>query len=239
MACRYYDDIIVKKLQKWIPEASKLRVLKPDETKRLFELTANDNADQAFKLPFIALSRNNDIELLSTVKQPKSYDGLKLIRGSAKTLQLNVIPIKLQYNLDIYTKKYEEGDEYVRNFLFKLINNPLLIIDIPYSSSDYDDVTDTKTGKTEAILRHTANIRVLSTISDTSSISERIFSGQFTRWTIQFEIQDAFLFSIPYKTNWQLYTDEDLKSTAASNLELSSNINTEGELEKLDFNFRK
>jgi hypothetical protein len=50
---------------------------------------------------------------------------------------------------------------------------------------------------------------VLPTVSDNSSISERIFSGQFSRWTIQFEVHDAFLFSIPYKKTWTLSIDED------------------------------
>lgn len=214
MACRYYDDILVAKILRWIPEASGLRVLKPDESKRLFELTAADNNDQAFKLPLIALSRNNDISLLSTVKNPKSFDGLRIARTIKNpealkeenlkkekpepvisyTAQLNVIPIKLMYQLDIYTKTAEEGDEYVRNFLFKLINNPVLKISIPYNDLDVE---------------HIANIRVLDTVSDTSSISERIFSGQFTRWTIQLEIQDAFLFSVPYRRDWRFATEED------------------------------
>jgi hypothetical protein len=110
------------------------------------------------------LSRNRDIELLSTVKQPKSYDGLKLVSSSEKTLHFNVIPIKLLYDLTIYTKTEEEVDEYVRNFLFKLINNPVIKVRIPYNDTQ---------------LEHIANIRVLSNISDTSDISERIFSGQF------------------------------------------------------------
>ena len=76
MACRYYDDLIVGKLQHWLPEASNLRVLKPDETKRLFELTADDTNDNPFKLPLVAVSRNNDIELLLNIKNPKSFDGL-------------------------------------------------------------------------------------------------------------------------------------------------------------------
>ena len=193
MACRYYDDILSEKIKKWIPENSNLRVLKPEETKRLFELTANDNNDQAFKLPFVALSRNNDIELLENIKSVKSFDGLKLLQNSDCTLSLNVIPIKLEYQLDIYTKRYDEGAEYIRSFLFKLINSPLLKIEIPYN--------DTK-------ILHTANIRVLSTVSDTSAISERIFSGQFTRWTIQLEIQDAFLFSTPYRKNWKFILDD-------------------------------
>lgn len=206
MAVRYYDDAIIKKLKKWIPENSNLRVLKPDESKRLFELTADDNADKAFKMPFIALSRDNNIQLLLNTKSNKSFSGFRLNNyqrdenggliadNEDQTLQVNAIPIKLNYQLDIYTKKADEGDEYLRNFLFKLINNPVIYIEVPYNDQSF---------------RHIANIRVADTVADTSSISERIFSGQFTRWTIQLEIQDAFLFSIPYKQNWRIAVDEN------------------------------
>lgn len=223
MAVRYYDEAILYKLNKWIPEASNLRVLKPEETRKLFELTANDNNDKPFELPLIALSRNTDISLLSTVKQSRSFDGLKIAENSADlsalkgdnyrtainsipdaSAQLNVIPIQVQYQLDIYTKTQEDGDEYLRSFLFKLINNPVIKIYIPYNGTG---------------MEHIANIRVLDTVSDTSSISERIFSGQFTRWTIQFEIQDAFLFNIPFRKNWKLdgVTFEAIEDSLDSN----------------------
>ena len=226
MACRYYDDILVAKLKHWLPDNSTLRVLKPDETKKLFELTADDNNDNPFKLPLIAVSRNNDIELLVNIKNPKSFDGLKLAQTAETTVQFNVIPIRLQYQLDIYTKKAEECDEYVRSYLFKLINNPTIKIEIPYNDSH---------------IEHIANIRVLSTVSDTSAISERIFSGQFTRWTIKIEIQDAFLFSIPYRRNWKLYFDEEglLPDEEKSCLELSDKINKSGDKEYLDIYFKK
>ena len=236
MACRYYDDILVAKIMKWLPEASNLRVLKPSESKKLFALTADDRKDQPLSFPLLALSRNKDVELLSTVKQPKSYDGIKLLSNPSGTLQLNVIPIKLLYDLTIYTKTEEEVDEYVRNFLFKLINNPVIKVKIPYN---------------DAQIEHIANIRVLSTVSDTSDISERIFSGQFHCWTIQLEIQDAFLFSLPYRRNWQLYVEEDIiedgstinnSSVPSDNkcyLEISELITEKGDLEDLHFYFKK
>ena len=68
MACRYYDDILSEKIKKWIPENSNLRVLKPEETKRLFELTANDNNDQAFKLPFGTVNVAEAEILLNTLE---------------------------------------------------------------------------------------------------------------------------------------------------------------------------
>jgi hypothetical protein len=112
------------------------------------------------------LTRNNDIELELNYKNPKSYAGIKLHQTAAETLMMNAIPIKIQYQLDIYTKTAEEGDEYLRQYLFKLINNPVIKINIPYNGVNVEQI---------------ANIRVLTSVSDTSDISERLFSGQFTR----------------------------------------------------------
>lgn len=189
MAIRYYDDAITYKIKKWIPSASNLRVLKPDDTKRLFELHADDHKDEPLSLPIVALSRSDDLELLLNIKNSRSYDGLKIAQNELQSVQWNVIPIKVLYQLDIYTKTQDDGEEYLRNFLFKLINNPTIVIDIPYNNT---------------FLKHIANIRVLETVSNNSNIPERLFPGQFTRWTIQFELQDAFLFSIPYRKNWKI-----------------------------------
>ena len=188
MAVRYYDDVLAAKLKRWNPTTN-LRILKPNEVKRLFALSAEDSGDKPVTLPCIALSRNNDIELVMNFKTPKSYAGLKLSQTESETALLNAIPIRLQYQLDIYTKTAEEGDEYLRQYLFKLINNPQIIVEIPYSNR---------------IVRHTANLRVLDTVSDTSDISTHLFPGQFYKWTIQLELQDGFLFSIPQKHGWRI-----------------------------------
>lgn len=228
MALEYYDDAIVGKLTAWTPTNLQLRVLKPDETKRLFETIADDSKDRKLQLPLIALSRNNDIELLLNVKNPRSYDGLKLSQTDEQTLQMNVIPVKLQYQMDIYAKTQQEASEYVRQYLFKLINNPVIRIDVPYNGTDITQI---------------ANIRVLSTISDTSDIQQRLFPGQFTRWTIQMEIQDAFLYNIPYKRNWKIYVDDGelYDSKYYSVLEIDETLTNEpaAEAEPLSFNIKK
>ena len=190
MSCKYYDDAIAIKLKKWLPSHLPLRVLSSDNSSQIFKLKAEDLNDQELTLPFISLARNSSFNLLSNIKTNKSFDGLKIIGNTSNTAQLNVIPIQIEYQLDIYTKTTEEADELLRNLLFKLINNPQIIIEIPYNDIG---------------IKHTANIRVGSTVSDTSSSpSNHIFAGQFTRWTINLEIQDAFLFSIPYRKNWIL-----------------------------------
>lgn len=190
MAINYYDEAVTHKIKGWLADSSKMRVLSPDESNRIIQLNAEDSKDEPLKLPLIAISRNKDIEIESTIKQNKSFDGLIIGKDvtTATTIHLNVIPIKTTYQLDIYTKKRIEADEYVRQYLFKLINNPQIIIEIPYNNY---------------IVRHTANLRVLNTVSDTSDIPTHLYSGQFYKWTIQLELQDGFLFSIPQKQGWK------------------------------------
>jgi hypothetical protein len=195
LAINYYDEAVTQKIKNWLADSTKLRVLSPDETTRLIQLSAEDSNDQPLKLPLIAISRNKDIEIESAIKQNKSFDGLIIgtDKATATTIHLNVIPVKTTYQLDIYTKKRIEADEYVRQYLFKLINNPQIIIDIPYNGY---------------LVRHTANLRVLNTVSDTSDIATHIFPGQFYKWTIQLELQDGFLFSIPQKQGWKFVSIE-------------------------------
>ena len=190
MAIGYYDEAITQKIKGWLADSSKLRVLSPDESTRLIQLAAEDSNDKPLKLPLIAISRNKDIEIESAIKQNRSFDGLVIHKdnATATTVHLNVIPVKTTYQLDIYTKKQIEADEYVRQYLFKLINNPQIVIEIPYNN---------------CIVKHTANLRVLNTVSDTSDISTHVFPGQFYKWTIQLELQDGFLFSIPQKQGWK------------------------------------
>lgn len=186
MSIRFYDDAITEKLAKWIPDDKKMRILKPNESKRLFELLAVDSGDKQIKLPLVALSRNPQIEMLLSTKNLRSFNGIKLAATEAQTLLMNIIPVKVMYQLDIYTKTYDEGDELLRNFVFKLVNNPKFVVTIPYNGTD---------------IQHTANLRLLPNLSDTSQIAQRTFVGQFTRWSIQLELQDAFMFNMPYKAN--------------------------------------
>jgi hypothetical protein len=191
MAINYYDEAITQKIKSWLADSSQLRVFSPDEYNRIIQLNAEDSKDAPLQLPMITVSRNKDIEIAANIKQNRSFDGLIIQNNkeTATTVHLNVIPIKTTYQIDIWTKKKIEADEYVRQYIFKLINNPQIIIEIPYNNY---------------IIRHTANLRVLTTISDTSDISTHIFPGQFYKWTIQLELQDGFLFSVPQKQGWRI-----------------------------------
>lgn len=186
MAIRFYDEALAGKIQRWMPEESKIKILKPNETAALFSIRADETGDKPVKLPLIALSRDTSIEILNTNKQVMTFDGIIVGSTSKQSITLNAIPIQLTYQLDIYTAKMAEADEYLRNFLFNIINYPKLTICIPYNDQN---------------LTHDSNIRLMSTVNDNSDIPQRRFRDQFVRYTIKMTVDDAYLFSAPTKIN--------------------------------------
>lgn len=184
MAISLIDDALYTKIQGWIKDP-KMVILKPNETLRLFQTVADQTGDKPLTLPLIALSRDSDIEVFHTNKKPLSFSGSIIEANSKKVQMLNGIPIQVNYQLDIYTKGYAEGDEYLRNFIFNFVNNPRLTVTIPYNNVNF---------------KHNANVRINSTVTDTSDIPQRLFPGQFTRWTIKLNVDDCYLFSIPVNT---------------------------------------
>ena len=193
MAIRFYDDALVEKISSWIKDPN-MKILKPSESSRLFQLRADENGDKPLTLPLIAISRDNDLEIISTSKKALTYDGGHLAANCKESEVLNGIPIRLSYQLDIYCKYFAEADEYMRNFVFNIINYPNLHIEIPYN---------------DAKVIHDSTLLLESTVSDTSDIPERLISGQFTRLSLRLTIDDAYLFSVPFMKNWNVeYTDE-------------------------------
>ena len=188
MAIRFYDEAVAEKINSWLPKSKnkKIQVLSPDETERLFQIEADEKNDKPLSLPLIAISRDKTIPLLQKTMSPMSFDGLMLDSDGKQTLQLNGIPIGLSYQLDIYTRRFDEGDELLREFVFKLINNPQIVIELPYNNQKF---------------KHVASIIMQENIEDTSAISERLFPSQFTRWTLRFDIHGAYLFSLPFVDN--------------------------------------
>ena len=195
MAIRFYDESVVNKIKSWIKDPN-MKVLKPSETSRLFQLKADETLDKPLSLPIIAISRDNDFEIISTAKKALTYDGGHLAANVDKSELLNGIPIRLSYQLDIYCKYFAEADEYVRNFIFNIMNYPNVHIEIPYN---------------DAKVVHDSTLILESTVSDNSDIPERLISGQFTRMTIRFVIDDAYLFSVPFMKNWNVEYSGDIE----------------------------
>lgn len=193
MAVRFYDEALANKIENWT-KSHPIRVLKPSETSRLFSMTADEIRDNPIQLPLIALSRDTNITVLNTNKQPLSFDGMKIwaydnngnLLSQDKMLKLNAIPMQLEYQLDIYTRNLAEADEYMRNFVFNFVNYPNVTIEIPYN---------------DCKLMHESTVYLNEVVEDNSDIPQRLFSSQFTRYTLKLTIDNAYLFSAPVKDN--------------------------------------
>ena len=188
MSVALYDEAILKKFKRWFPDQD-INILKPNESKRLFELLADKGDDQPITFPVIAISRDPSIGLDITGRRALSCSGVELDGSKDNTLVLNAIPMNIAYQIDIYTKKYEDGDTYIRQLLFNLVNYPKMTVLIPYNNVN---------------VKHVANLWVEPEITDNSDIAEKLFADQFTRWTIRVTVHDAFFFSVPVQENYKL-----------------------------------
>ena len=194
LAIRYYDQALVNKIKGWVKDQN-LVILSPQESTRLFQMQSDLNNDKPLTLPLIAISRDPNIEIISTTRKSLTYDGGHLDGNEDISKLLNAVPIKLSYQLDIYTRYFAEADEYARNFLFNLINFPRITIEIPYNNSN---------------ILHDSTVLVEQRITDNSDIKERLIPGQFSRLTLGLTIDDAYMFSIPFLDNWKLEYDENI-----------------------------
>lgn len=185
MAVRYYDEALTEKIKKWVHDPN-MRILSPESFSQLIQLRANDTQDKHITLPMIAISRKPSLRLGLVGKKPLTFSGKRIEGNDTDIVSLNAIPIELEYQIDIYTQKYIEGDEYLREFIYKLTNEPKMKIIIPYNSSN---------------IEYDSYLRIMSNVEDNSDIQQRLFKGQFTRWTLNVTIDDAYLFSVPHRKN--------------------------------------
>ena len=195
MALCYYDNALTEKIKSWVNDPS-IKITGPDETKRLFAYKADTQNDAPIQLPLIAIHRDRDVDILSVNKKPLTFDGVTIEANKERSGQLNGIPVGIKYYLDIYTRYFEEADEYARNFIFNLINFPKLNITIPYNNAN---------------IEHTSNIRIEPTLIDNSDIAERLIAGQFTRMTLSMYIDDAYIFDYKFRKNYVLEVRQQVK----------------------------
>lgn len=103
------------------------------------------------------------------------------------------IPVRLSYQLDIYTRYYEDAEEYVRNFIFNFINYPKVTIKIPYNGLN---------------MPYYVFIDLNNEVTDNSDIPERLIEDSFCRKTLSFTV-NAMLFD--YKTDNGIRFNEDIE----------------------------
>ena len=186
MSASIYDKALLEKIKSWVGDTN-FHVYGADETRRLFQVVADENKDK-IQLPIIAIRRSG-YEVLNMNMRQLSYNGMAIGKTCPVSMLLNAIPIKLQYQLDLYTRYYEQADELSRNLMFSIMNYNRLDIIVPYNGANFT---------------HRSTMRVGTEIQDNSAVPERLVSGQFTRLTMNVDIDDAYIWDVHERQNKQI-----------------------------------
>lgn len=196
MGVRFYDSALLDKLKGWVKDPN-ATILGPGDINRTFQIISDKRNDKPITFPLIILSRDGTVQVNNNSMRPLTYDGFKLISSedNSKSVQINAVPITLNYQLDIITKYYDEADEYIRNFVFNIINYPKVEINIPYNDINF---------------KHKSSIILDNNIVDNSSNPQRLFQGQLNDWSIKFSIDNAYLFSVPFTKTWTISSPVEL-----------------------------
>lgn len=191
MSVCMYDEALINKLRNWTKN-TQINIYGPDEDSRMFEVIGDKTDDKPIQLPIIRITRPAGFTILNPNKKPTTYDGMR-IRSTEmgdRMLKLSMIPINIEYQLDVYCRYLKEADTLVRDIIFNIVNHPTLGVVIPYNDIN---------------LTHNANIRVDANVEDNSGIPERFVPGMFTRLTLHVTIDDAYLWDARPRDN--IYID--------------------------------
>lgn len=208
MSAILYDEAFLNKLKKWVKDPN-ITITGPNETKRLFAFKADINNDKPISLPLITLRRDPTIQLLKVAKGPITFDGYRDKAeigedGIDRVNQINIIPIQIAYQIDIYTRYEAEAEEYLRDFVFNIINYPKITIEIPYNNSKRTAVS---------------NIRINPELQDNSDIPERLVPGEFTRKTIHVYIDDAHYYNYRTKEASKIDSESQVEINLSTDLD--------------------
>lgn len=191
MSVYLYDNAVVNKLRYWAGD-NNITISAPDN---LFIYRADVSKEDRIKFPMLSLTRG-PITILKTGKTPLSREGIKQSANVDKVSMLGGVPIRISYQLDVWTRRRKENDDLWRELILKIINNPKLEIEIPYNNSQ---------------LSHIFNLRLNADVEDNSDVAEHLERGEFFRTTLDIYVDDAYLFN--YKAKDTLTLEVDVKTT--------------------------
>lgn len=191
MSTFLYDEALTEKFKNWT-QKSKVEIYGPNETSRMFEVTADKSNDDSIKLPIIQIERDRGFEIINSgqTRRPLSYDGYTVSADENYGNILNAIPISIAYQVNVYCRYAKEADILIRNLIFNVINYPAMEITVPKVVLNNED------GTSEDMI-HTARIELASnTIQDNSNERERFIEGNYTKLSFLIQINDAYLWDL-------------------------------------------
>lgn len=172
-----YDEAIVKKFQHLFND-TRITIQPPENAIRYTAQLEQDDVT----FPLISLNQTNWSIRRGDLSFAQSRTGvLNRVNPDNSLSVMKVIPIRIDYQLDIYTVNKVENHEIYRELLFYFHNNPTLEVEIPYTLNT----------------KHVFNLMFNDDIVDNSDTVEHVNKGVLYRYTSTWYTNDAYLFDGP------------------------------------------
>lgn len=175
MSVKLYDDAIINNFRDILSD-SRIHILPVEQA---LKFTAQLNRDD-ITFPLISTTRlGYSIKLNEVNFNGLHTGGYQRREGNGTTIFAQVIPIRINYQVDVFTVNKELGDEIIRELVFYLLQNPTLKVEIPYNLN----------------IKHAFNLFLESDVVDNSDTVEHINKGVLFRNTLSMYTDDAYLFA--------------------------------------------
>lgn len=170
-----YDDAIIEKFRELF-NTDKIFIIPPERAKDTIAQLSRDD----ITFPLISLDRHGFTLRDSGSNWTASIKGVAdSVDSTGKANIMHTIPIRIQYQLDVFTVDRLSCDEILRELLFYFKLHPTLYVDIPYGLNG----------------KHKFNVFFNSDIEDNSDTVNHINNGVLYRYTATLYTDDAYLFA--------------------------------------------
>lgn len=174
MSAYLYEKVLVDKLQE-ITGDRRIRVISPDTSLMFLAQADKDKV----KYPAVVLSRGA-IELSSYRNQVAALKGqtTKIDKDNIIT-KAQLIPMRINWNIDVFTVDRYSCDEIIRELIFYFITHPRFYLNVPYGLD----------------ICQNFDIFVESEIQDNSDLADFNNRGEYFRETFSIYTDNAHLFT--------------------------------------------
>lgn len=170
-----YDEAVVEKFKE-IFGTDNIFIIPPERAKDTVAQIEKDDV----KFPLVSLDRRGFSIRGDQINWSASRMGLAdSITDDGKANIMHVIPIRVNYQLDVYTVDRVSCDEILRELIFYFTLHPTLMVNIPYGLNT----------------KHKFNLFFNPDIEDNSDTVEHINKGVLYRYTANLYTDDAYLFA--------------------------------------------
>lgn len=185
-----YDNAIINDLRRIITD-NRITITPFENLIRTISKSEND----VISLPIVSITRTN-WTILSNRPHAMKFDGalsdISLVnQEDTKVTNLQAIPIRINYLIDVWTRTRLDNDNLFRELIFYYSTNPTLKIQIPYGIDANKNF----------------NIIFDNDVEDNSDIINHKNIGEHFRQTLSFYVDDAYLWKSSYRGKTIIDTD--------------------------------